>query len=231
MQRLIAPQAWPSTTHARPNLRGPRPRQRARLRRRHLAGRTARGLYRGDVTVVDVASRHRRFALHAVTYAGVAMPGATMDCWQDARGQARWSARVVTRSCPAVAAGKAGRSDRRWPSHVGSCRHRRSIDRAGRPARNARRVPRLRDSPRVRRLTMPCGVRCCPSPARKRASSAATRPRLASVSRIARRVFRPIGTTRSRLPFRPASPPDARDRRRHTPRSGTRPGRQAGRTR
>ena len=28
--------------------------------------------------------------------------------------------------------GRAGRSDRRWPSHVGSCPHRRSIDRAGR---------------------------------------------------------------------------------------------------
>jgi hypothetical protein len=56
--------------------------------------------------VGDVASRHRRFALHAVTYAGVAMPGATMDCWQDARGHRQWSARIVTRSCPEVASGE-----------------------------------------------------------------------------------------------------------------------------
>jgi hypothetical protein len=44
--------------------------------------------------------RHTRFALHDVTFAGVALPGATMDCWQDSRGQPQWSARVVTRSCP-----------------------------------------------------------------------------------------------------------------------------------
>src|SRR6266542_4425896 len=61
---------------------------------------------RSGGTVVDVAARHRRFALHDVTYDGVAMPGATVDCWQDARGQGQWSARVVTRSCPAVVAGE-----------------------------------------------------------------------------------------------------------------------------
>ncbi len=53
--------------------------------------------YRGDV-----APRHLRFALRDVTFAGVAVPGATMDCWQDANGQAQWSVRVVTRSMPPV---------------------------------------------------------------------------------------------------------------------------------
>jgi hypothetical protein len=47
-----------------------------------------------------MAPRHTRFALHDVTYAGVPLPGATMDCWEDAQGQPQWSARVVTRSCP-----------------------------------------------------------------------------------------------------------------------------------
>ncbi len=53
--------------------------------------------YRGDV-----APRHRRFALRSVTFAGVTMPGATIDCWQDEQGRAVWSARVVTRSSPTV---------------------------------------------------------------------------------------------------------------------------------
>jgi hypothetical protein len=49
---------------------------------------------------------NRRFALRGVTYDGVAMPGATVDCWQDAQGRSQWSARLVTRSTPAVAAGE-----------------------------------------------------------------------------------------------------------------------------
>jgi hypothetical protein len=47
-----------------------------------------------------MAPRHTRFALHDVTFAGVALPGATLDCWADAYGRPQWSARVVTRSCP-----------------------------------------------------------------------------------------------------------------------------------
>jgi hypothetical protein len=34
------------------------------------------------------------------------MPGATVDCWQDAQGQSQWSARLVTRSSPTAAAGE-----------------------------------------------------------------------------------------------------------------------------
>jgi hypothetical protein len=56
--------------------------------------------------VVDVVSRHRRFALHRVTYAGVGMPAATIDCWQDPGGQRQWSARIVTRSCPEIPSGE-----------------------------------------------------------------------------------------------------------------------------
>ena len=48
-----------------------------------------------------MATRHTRFAIHDVTFAGVALPGATIDCWSDASGRPQWSARVVTRSCPA----------------------------------------------------------------------------------------------------------------------------------
>ena len=51
--------------------------------------------YRGCVT-----TRHQRFALLDVTFAGVALPGATMDCWQDDEGRSQWSARVVTRVSP-----------------------------------------------------------------------------------------------------------------------------------
>jgi hypothetical protein len=47
-----------------------------------------------------VARRHLRFALKQVTFAGVSMPGATLDCWDDERGHAQWAARVVTRSDP-----------------------------------------------------------------------------------------------------------------------------------
>ena len=32
-----------------------------------------------------------------MTYAGVQLPAATMDCWEDAEGRTQWSARVVTR--------------------------------------------------------------------------------------------------------------------------------------
>jgi hypothetical protein len=44
-----------------------------------------------------MAPRHQRFALREVTFAGVALPGATVDCWHDADGHAQWSARLVTR--------------------------------------------------------------------------------------------------------------------------------------
>jgi hypothetical protein len=37
-----------------------------------------------------------------VTFAGVSMPGATIDWWEDTRGSPQWSARVVTRSGPLV---------------------------------------------------------------------------------------------------------------------------------
>lgn len=41
--------------------------------------------------------RHHRFALRDVTFAGVQIPGATLDCWEDEGGQAQWSARIVGR--------------------------------------------------------------------------------------------------------------------------------------
>ena len=47
-----------------------------------------------------VTLRHQRFALLDVTFAGVALPSATVDCWQDSRGQPQWLARVLTRLCP-----------------------------------------------------------------------------------------------------------------------------------
>jgi len=49
-----------------------------------------------------VIRRHLRFALSEVTFAGVGLPGATMDCWEDNAGHAQWSARVVTRIGPAL---------------------------------------------------------------------------------------------------------------------------------
>jgi hypothetical protein len=55
--------------------------------------------------------RHLRFALSHVTFAGVSLPGATMDCWEDDAGNPQWSARVVTRTCPAQDEGElAGRT-------------------------------------------------------------------------------------------------------------------------
>lgn len=59
------------------------------------------GWYRQVVTV-----RHQRFALLDVTFHGVSLPAATIDCWQDARGQPQWLARVLTRLCPVVEAGE-----------------------------------------------------------------------------------------------------------------------------
>ena len=54
--------------------------------------------------------KHQRFALHDVTFAGVPISGATVDWWQDSRGQPQWLARVLTRLCPDVAQGElAGR--------------------------------------------------------------------------------------------------------------------------
>jgi hypothetical protein len=53
-----------------------------------------------------VTLRHQRFALLDVTFAGVALPSATLDCWQDSRGQPQWLARVLTRLCPIVQDGE-----------------------------------------------------------------------------------------------------------------------------
>ena len=53
-----------------------------------------------------MAVRHQRFALKDVTFDGVAMPGATLDCWQDEGGNAQWSARVVTRLGPVLDEGE-----------------------------------------------------------------------------------------------------------------------------
>lgn len=53
-----------------------------------------------------MTTRHQRFALFDVTFAGVAMPGATMDCWQDTQGQPQWVARVLTRVSPTAEDGE-----------------------------------------------------------------------------------------------------------------------------
>jgi hypothetical protein len=53
-----------------------------------------------------MAPRLRRLALRGVTYAGVPMPGATLDYWEDAQGPARWSVRLRTRMCPALDGGE-----------------------------------------------------------------------------------------------------------------------------
>jgi hypothetical protein len=53
-----------------------------------------------------VTLRHQRFALFDVTFAGVSLPSATMDCWEDSRGQPQWVARVLTRKCPEVEDGE-----------------------------------------------------------------------------------------------------------------------------
>jgi hypothetical protein len=44
-----------------------------------------------------VARRHQRFALRDVTFAGMLLPGATMDCREDDEGRAPLSARVAMR--------------------------------------------------------------------------------------------------------------------------------------
>ena len=59
------------------------------------------GWYRHGVTL-----RHQRFALLGVTFAGVPLPSATVDCWHDARGQPQWLARVLTRLGPMAEAGE-----------------------------------------------------------------------------------------------------------------------------
>jgi hypothetical protein len=64
--------------------------------RRNPTRIAAEAVYRGEMVM-----RHERFALHGVTFAGLSMPTATMDCWQDNRGQAQWIARVLVASrCP-----------------------------------------------------------------------------------------------------------------------------------
>ncbi|HEV8545824.1 MAG TPA: hypothetical protein VGQ64_06000 [Candidatus Limnocylindrales bacterium] len=40
-------------------------------------------------------TKHLRFALHDVTFAGVPLPSATMDLWQDDHGVNRWSVRAL----------------------------------------------------------------------------------------------------------------------------------------
>jgi hypothetical protein len=57
-------------------------------------------------TVGGVTTKHRRFALHDVTFGGVGLPGATVDCWDDSAGLSRWSARIVTRVGPALDEGE-----------------------------------------------------------------------------------------------------------------------------
>lgn len=53
-----------------------------------------------------VTLRHQRFALLDVRFAGVSLPSATIDCWQDSRGQPQWLARVLTRLRPIVEDGE-----------------------------------------------------------------------------------------------------------------------------
>jgi hypothetical protein len=53
-----------------------------------------------------VTTRHLRFAIHDVTFGGIGLPGATVDCWDDKEGQSRWSARIVTRVGPELDEGE-----------------------------------------------------------------------------------------------------------------------------
>lgn len=55
---------------------------------------------------MDVTSNHVRFALRDVTFGGVNLPGATVDCWDDGHGRSHWSARIVTRVGPAIDEGE-----------------------------------------------------------------------------------------------------------------------------
>jgi hypothetical protein len=58
-----------------------------------------------------VTQRHQRFALLDVTFAGVPLPSATVDCWHDTRGDPQWQARVLTRGGPIAEVGElAGRT-------------------------------------------------------------------------------------------------------------------------
>ena len=45
-----------------------------------------------------MAAKHQRFALHDVTFAGVSMPSATIDCWEDTLGRPQWVARVLVKA-------------------------------------------------------------------------------------------------------------------------------------
>ena len=57
-------------------------------------------------TVPVATPRRERFSLHDVTFAGVSLPGATVDCWDDASGRPQWQARALTRACPTVDEGE-----------------------------------------------------------------------------------------------------------------------------
>ena len=71
------------------------------VRRAWPASQFGPGCYRWGVT-----SRHRRFALLDVTFGGVSLPGATVDCWDDSEGHSQWSARIVTRVGPELDKGE-----------------------------------------------------------------------------------------------------------------------------
>lgn len=45
-----------------------------------------------------MAAKHERFALYDVTFAGVSLPTATIDCWEDTYGRPQWVARVLVKS-------------------------------------------------------------------------------------------------------------------------------------
>ena len=60
-----------------------------------------RACYRGAV-----ATKHLRFALLEVSFAGAPLPSATMDLWTDDSGVTRWSARALM---PVTQQAEAGR--------------------------------------------------------------------------------------------------------------------------
>lgn len=68
--------------------------------------RRGQALFPWTATVDDVTTRHVRFALRDVTFGGVNLPGATVDCWDDDQGHSQWSARIVTRVGPAIDEGE-----------------------------------------------------------------------------------------------------------------------------
>jgi hypothetical protein len=51
-------------------------------------------------------TRHQRFPLHDVTFAGAPIAGATMDLWQDENQHTQWTARVVVRTAPTADEGE-----------------------------------------------------------------------------------------------------------------------------